>query len=79
MPIYDYKCLECGHVSEIFHRSLVLEPVRCSSCNGENLERCFSASYLIKIGSTISGTTCCGKTERCDTPSCSEGYSCRRI
>lgn len=77
MPVYDYKCEDCGKVSEVFLRSLG-EPVKCPSCGSENLERIFSASYLIKTESPAPGTTCCGRTERCDTPPCSTGEVCRR-
>jgi putative FmdB family regulatory protein len=77
MPIYDYKCGECGKVSEVFQRSLG-EPAKCPSCGSENVERIFSASYLIRTESTTPGTTCCGRTERCETPPCSTDDICRR-
>ncbi len=78
MPIYDYKCGECGKVSEVFQRGLGGEPVKCPSCGSENLERIFSASYLIRTESATPGTTCCGRTERCEVPPCSEGDGCQR-
>ena len=78
MPIYDYKCAECGQVSEIYLRSSDSE-VRCPGCSSENMERLVSVSYIIKTGVSTSGATCCGRRERCDKPPCSEGESCSRM
>jgi len=78
MPIYDYKCGECCRVSEVFQRGPGGEPVKCPSCGSESVERIFSASYLIRTESATPGTTCCGRTERCETPPCSTDETCRR-
>ncbi len=35
MPTYDYKCLECEHVFEIFQK-MTDEPIKhCPKCNGK--------------------------------------------
>ena len=77
MPIYDYRCRECGKVSEIFQRGLS-EAVTCPACGSENMERLISASYMIRMDASAPGTTCCGRTERCDVPPCASGDVCRR-
>lgn len=78
MPIYEYKCLDCGEVSEIFLRSPDCESVRCPNCGSKNLERLLSASYAIRMSSSVLGRTCCGRTERCEMPPCSTEGVCRR-
>ncbi len=78
MPIYDFRCHECGRVSEIFLRSANDQVVRCPGCGSQNMERLITASYMIKMGTPAQGTTCCGRTERCETPPCSTGGICRR-
>ncbi len=78
MPIYDYKCGECGQVSEMFIRSRDSDDIKCPSCGSNNLERLISASYMIRMNTSMPGTTCCGRTERCETPPCSVGDTCRR-
>jgi putative FmdB family regulatory protein len=78
MPIYDYRCRECGKVSEIFLRSLHSEAIRCPACGSENLERLISSSYMIRMEASAPGTTCCGRETRCDAPPCSTGDVCRR-
>lgn len=77
MPIYDYRCRECGRVSEVFVRASTGE-VRCPHCGDEGMERLISASYTIRMDAAAAGTTCCGRTERCDTPPCSSEDVCRR-
>jgi len=78
MPIYEFKCEECGKVSELFLRSTNHQSTRCPECGSENLERLFSASYMIKMDASEPGTTCCGRTERCESPPCATGDHCRR-
>ena len=88
MPIHDYKCRECGSVSEVFLRNESSQVPPCPSCGSTDLEKLISASYTImkdgtSPGTTLGegaspGTTCCGRTERCDTPPCSTDRGCHR-
>jgi len=43
MPIYEYKCADCGKLTSVFTRS-VSSPVdaECRGCGGKNLERALS-------------------------------------
>ena len=77
MPIYDFRCRECGRVSEVFLRG-ASQTACCPACGSDNMERLISASYMIKMDSPASGTTCCGRTERCETPPCSTEDVCHR-
>ena len=77
MPIYDFRCRERGRVSEIFLRS-ASHTDRRPACGSDNMERLISASYMIKMDAAAPGTTCCGRTERCEAPPCSTGDVCRR-
>ena len=77
MPIYEFRCQNCGKIFE----SLVRDSSRttcCPDCGSERVENLISASYLVKTGSQVPGTTCCGSTERCDTPPCSVDGGCHR-
>lgn len=78
MPIYDYRCRECGRVSEVFLRGLEGGAITCPHCGSQSLEKLLSASYVIRMGGVAPGTTCCGRTERCDTPPCSTDDVCYR-
>ena len=68
MPIYDFKCRECGKVSEILVRGAEGQATQCTGCGSKNMERLISASYMIKTDAPTPGTTCCGSAERCETP-----------
>ena len=80
MPIYEYKCEGCGKIIEIFHKALEQESIpACPDCGNKNLKKVLSSPSMLKIeGSSTSGTTCCGSTERCDIPPCSDNGVCRR-
>ena len=78
MPIYEYKCQECGGISEIFIRSLDSQNDQCPVCGSRKLERLLSASYALRTDTPAQGATCCGRMERCETPPCSVNDTCRR-
>ena len=77
MPIYDFKCLECGRISEVLLRTAG-KVVCCPGCGSENMKRLLPTPYIAKTKTPAQGTTCCGRTERCDTPPCSTGDVCSR-
>ena len=79
MPIYQYRCRECGEVSEfLVSGSSTGRIFACSSCGSHDLERLISAPSLLKKRNATPGTTCCGREERCESSSCSTGEECRR-
>jgi len=78
MPIYEYRCLECGRISEIFLRSLNSQNVQCQEFGSYKLDKLLSASYTLKTDASIPGMTYCGRTERCETLHCSLDDICRR-
>jgi putative FmdB family regulatory protein len=78
MPIYDFRCADCGALSEVLVRGAEARGVQCPDCGSEKMERLVSASYIIKTEQGEPGTTCCGRTERCETSPCSTGGTCRR-
>jgi putative FmdB family regulatory protein len=78
MPIYEYKCLHCGEISEIFLHGPEGQSVQCPACGSYKLDKLLSASYTLKTDVSTPGTTCCGRAERCQTPPCSSDNTCRR-
>lgn len=79
MPIYDYKCQDCGEVSEVFLPSVDnARSMNCPACGSERMKRLFSGSYLLQTEARAPGRTCCGREERCETPPCSTGDTCAR-
>jgi putative FmdB family regulatory protein len=78
MPIYDFRCQDCGRVSELLLRGEEGQTARCSGCGSENLERLVSAPHMIRREAVSPGSTCCGRAERCDKPPCSIDDGCQR-
>jgi putative FmdB family regulatory protein len=78
MPIYDFKCLDCGSVSELLVRGAAGRAVHCPDCGSANLQKQVGGSYIIRGEASTPGTTCCGRAERCEAPPCSTDDSCRR-
>ncbi len=73
MPIYEYKCNECGKNFEY----LVMgnkEPENCPSCNSEKVKKLVSSCGFFSKGSggetvrASAGTSSCGS---CSAMSCS--------
>lgn len=82
MPIYEYKCKDCNKISEFLVGVGKESPeIKCRFCKSEKLDKIFSQSFIATSGNLIGsqgGKTCCGRTERCDTPPCSDGGVCAR-
>lgn len=51
MPMYEYRCNECGEVSEILTGVSREEPeIQCDSCQSSNLEKLISMSSFTVAG-----------------------------
>jgi hypothetical protein len=50
----------------------------CKQCGSPHLEKMLSLVNPMKAREGAPGRTCCGREERCSTPSCSTGAGCRR-
>ena len=74
MPIYEFRCVQCGHVQEILVSSSSTEvEMQCEQCQGEVLERILSrVSYTMGSSSDSSGPSLTTKT-------CGPGKSCSTI
>ena len=76
MPIYEYRCRDCNVTFEMLVRAGTV--VTCPHCGSASLDKLISAPFVLS-GRTVQqpGHTCCGREERCDTPPCSVGETCR--
>lgn len=76
MPIFEFKCAECGAGFEALALPGKETAASCPECGGEKLEKLFSTFATPKGPLPSGGLTCCGREERCDTPPCDSGSSC---
>ena len=70
MPIYEYKCGECGELSEfMITAQSPTEKLICKKCGSENLLRKISVPGILSGKSESSGHSCCGNSGKgCSTP-----------
>ena len=49
MPIYEFRCQDCGQTSSVFRRTISSDvETNCPSCGGSNLARLISTFALLK-------------------------------
>ncbi|MGB9825303.1 MAG: FmdB family zinc ribbon protein, partial [Desulfofundulus sp.] len=48
MPVYDFKCQNCGHTWEVNLTGATGYPESCPNCQSKNLTRLFPAPYVKK-------------------------------
>jgi putative FmdB family regulatory protein len=74
MPIFEFRCLECGHVFEkLFMSSDEEVNLECPECHAESLERVVSrASHVIGPGPG-------GKNPKVTEKSCGPGNRCMTL
>jgi len=72
MPIYEYRCQECGEISEFRISSQTeTDKITCNKCGSRKIERKISAPSISSGKAVPSGQTCCGRNQRCsDAGSC---------
>lgn len=81
MPIYEFRCAECGAIQEFLTTGSSQEiEMKCKDCGAEDLERVMSTvSYSMGSSGASKGacasSDCCGSTTR----SCAPGQSCTTI
>lgn len=74
MPLYEYRCEDCGAISEylVHHRSS--EQIVCKTCGSGRIQKVLSSTAVLStMPRRAPGKTCCGRDERCETPPCSSG------
>jgi putative FmdB family regulatory protein len=82
MPIFEYRCNDCGTVSEfLVGVSQETPAIQCSSCGSSKLEKMLSASnFVSKQSAPIPAgcETCCGSGEPHEAFSCAKSSYCPR-
>ena len=66
MPIYEYKCRDCGHITEFLESFNSSAKHECENCGGENTGRQMSV-----FSSNVQGSESGGGSSSCS--SCSSG------
>jgi len=80
MPMYKYRCEDCGGITKISRRmSEEKAPDKCTQCGSRKLSRVFSpVGISVKGASSPEASTCCGRDSSCSVPPCSDSDVCQR-
>jgi putative FmdB family regulatory protein len=82
MPTYEYECDSCGHRFERRQRLAEAPLTACPQCQGPVARVIGSGVGILtsaqgrgqREGCSLetTGQTCCGRSERCDSPGCDD-------
>ncbi len=79
MPIYEYRCNNCGRIQEFLIIGDNDTEIVCPNCGSKDMERVLSATFFsLNSYQRMPGRTCCGREERCSSPPCETEGRCRR-
>jgi len=72
MPIYDYRCDDCGKIYDVFHKVReVVDDVVCPDCGSTNHTRLISAPNVsVGMASSADVTTGCSAGDVCCGGAC---------
>lgn len=73
MPIYEYRCSDCGKVSEVLILSGTKQPA-CGHCGGTRLTKLVSAPGSVVMSGSSSGSSDSGGS--CPSGSCGTAGGC---
>lgn len=58
MPIFEYKCEQCGHVMEVLHKGLKAEKPACEKCGGSEMTKLLSGFAVGKASESPACDSC---------------------
>ncbi len=58
MPIFEYRCAKCGHVSSFLEKANARVPHACEKCGSKDTKKVFS-TFAAKSGTSSSSTSSC--------------------
>ncbi|MCM8783773.1 MAG: zinc ribbon domain-containing protein [Candidatus Omnitrophica bacterium] len=76
MPIFEFKCKNCGNkFEELIKMMYLLESITCPHCQSKNLEKIFSKFSIVQCGRESNNETS-SSTNKCSGCSASSCASC---
>ena len=58
MPIFEYRCKKCNHVTTFLEKAGTEGPHVCEQCGSKNTEKLFS-TFAVEMGSSSSSSSSC--------------------
>jgi len=58
MPVFEYRCKKCGHVTSFLEKADSRHPHACEKCGSKDTEKVFSTFAARSADSSGSGSSC---------------------
>ena len=65
MPFFEYKCVECGHITAVLEKAGTKGPHPCAECGSEDTKKMFSTFAAVS-----SEQPACAQSSSCPSGTC---------
>ncbi len=69
MPIFEYKCRQCGHVTSFLEKAGAKGSHRCEKCQSGKTDKAFS-TFAAQVSSAREAPVGCANAGSCASGSC---------
>ena len=69
MPIFEYKCRQCGHVTSFLEKAGAKGSHKCQKCGSAKTDKAFS-TFAAQAGSIKEAPATCAHAGSCSSGSC---------
>lgn len=70
MPLFEFKCRECGHEFESLVTTRTVADVRCPQCENKSLERVIALPATGRVAENRPSSNCTSDGPPCGAPWC---------
>ena len=57
MPMFEYRCAKCGHVTAFLEKPNARQRHKCEKCGSQDTKKLFS-TFAAKSGTSSAGSSC---------------------
>lgn len=69
MPIFEYECKQCGHVTAFLEKAGARGKHTCEECNSTQTEKVFS-TFAARVASPAAAQRGCPNASACGSATC---------
>lgn len=69
MPIFEYECSQCGHVTSFLEKVGAKGPHKCEQCGSNKTKKAFS-TFAAQVAPSAAPVPSCANAGSCQSGSC---------
>jgi len=69
MPIFEYKCRHCGHVTSFLEKAGTKGSHKCEQCGSSETDKVLSV-FAARAGATSASDSRCANADTCPSGTC---------